>query len=342
MILACRHVAIGFAVSFALLFCAADAAAQASRVGATFEGIVRDASGAVIPNSKVTLHNPLTNQFRTVTTDEQGFFRAEQLAVGTYEVRVEQTGFALYRQAGVGASLGQTVHLDIVLAPPSASEQVTVNAQPSSLDPSQTSVVSSVDQERIEELPVRTRNYLDFVLLAPGVSSSPAASAASDSTPLTGSGFTCGGLRPRSNNVSIDGLDNNDEYTGSSRTELSPEIVQEFQVVNNGLSAESGGASGGSINVITRSGTNTVHGDAFLFAQDAALNARDPFETVPGKPSFRRLRAGFALGGPIVKGKTFYYTAVEQEHNRGQIGSDIDPAVASTINSFLATGAFPR
>src|SRR5437016_6324233 len=267
MILACRwfsvrYVAIGIAVSFGLLFCAADAAAQASRVGATVEGIVSDTSGAVIPNSKVTLHNPLTNQSRTVTTDEQGFFRAEQLPVGTYEVRVEQTGLAPYRQASVGASLGQTVHLDIVLAPASASEQVAVNAQSSSLDPSQSSVVSSVDQERIEELPVRSRNYLDFVLLAPGVSSSPIASGASGSTPLTGSGFTFGGLRSRSNNLSIDGLDNNDEYTGSSRTELSPEIV----VVNNGLSAESGGASGGSINVIYRSGTYTDQRDALLFA----------------------------------------------------------------------------
>jgi hypothetical protein len=189
MILACcsisaRHVAIWIVVAFALLYCTVDAGAQASRVGATFEGTVRDTSGAVIPNSKVTLHNPLTNQSRTVTTDEQGFFRADQLAVGTYEVRVEQTGFASYRQAGVVASLGQTIHLDIMLAPASASEQVTVNAQPSSLDPSQSSVVSSVDQERIEELPVRSRNYLDFVLLAPGVSSSPIASGASGSTPL--------------------------------------------------------------------------------------------------------------------------------------------------------------
>src|SRR5438132_8130957 len=346
MILACRsfsvrHVAIGIAVSFALLLWAADAAAQASRVGATLESTVRDTSGAVIPNSKVRLHSPLTNQSRTVTTDEQGFFRAEQLAVGTYEVRVEETGFAPYRQTGVGASLGQTVHLDIVLAPASASEQVTVNAQPSLLDPSQSAVVSSVDQERIEELPVRSRNYLDFVLLAPGVSSSPTASGASGSTPLAGSGFTFGGLRSRSNNLSIDGLDNNDEYTGSSRTELSPEIVQEFQVVNNGLSAQSGGASGGSINVITRSGTNTIHGDAFLFAQDSALNARNPFETESGKPSFRRFRAGLALGGPIVKDRTFYYAALEQEHNRGQIGSHIDPTVASTINAFLATGAVP-
>jgi outer membrane receptor for ferrienterochelin and colicin len=336
-----RHIAIGIAASLAVSLCAASAAAQASRVGATLEGTVRDSSGAVMPHSKVTVRNALTSQSRTVATDEHGFFRAAQLAVGTYEVRVEQTGFTPYRQAGVAASLGQTVHLDIVLALASASEQVTVSAQTSSLDLSQTSVLSSIDQERIEELPVRSRNYLDFVLLAPGVSSSPIASGAGGSAAIAGSGFTFGGLRSRSNNVSIDGLDNNDEYTGASRTELSPEIVQEFQVVNNGLSAESGGASGGSINVVTRSGTNTIHGDAFLFAQDGALNARDPFETEPGKPSFRRFRAGFALGGPVVKDKTFYYAAVEQEHNRGQTGSDIDPAVASTINAFLATGVFP-
>jgi hypothetical protein len=325
MILDCRffslrRVATDFAVSILLLLCAANAGAQESRVAATLVGIVSDTSGAVIPKAKVTLQNSLTNQSRSVTTDERGFFRARQLAVSTYEVRVEQMGFAPYRQTGVVLSLGQTVHLDIVLSPESASEKVTVSAQPSAIDTSQTSVVSSVDQERIEELPVKSRNYLDFVLLAPGVSRSPAASTASGSTPLTGSGFTFGGLRSRSNNVSIDGLDNNDEYTGSSRTELSPEIIREFQVVNNGLSAESGGASGGSINVITRSGTNTIHGDAFIFVEDSILNARDPFETEPGKPSFRRFRSGFALGGPVVKGRTFYYVAIEQEHNRGQIG----------------------
>src|SRR5713101_6063908 len=191
------------------------------------------------------------SRFSSLCRHESSVHSARQLEEATRlpDVAVvsdgEQTGFAPYRQAGVGVSLGQTVHLDIVLAPASASEQVTVNAQPSSLDPSQSSVVSSVDQERIEELPVRIRNYLDFVLLAPGVSSWPIASGASGSTPLTGSGFTFGGLRSRSNNLSIDGLDNNDEYTGSNRTELSPEIVQEFQVVSNGLSAESGGASGG-------------------------------------------------------------------------------------------------
>jgi len=318
-LLSLRRVAIEIFISSAIVFCTADAAAQVSRVAATLEGTVLDSSGAAILGSTVSVRNASTGQSRTATTDERGFFRAEQLAVGTYEVRVEQAGFAPYQGTGVVLSLGQTIHLDIVLSPASASEHVTVSAQPPAIDTSQTSVVSSVDQERIEELPVRSRNYLDFVLLAPGVSSSSQASAASGSPPLTGSGFTFGGLRPQSNNVSIDGLDNNDGYTGSSRTELSPEIVQEFQVVNNGLSAESGGASGGSINVITRSGTNIVHGDAFLFAQDSTFNARDPFETEAGKPSFRRFRAGFALGGPVIKDRTFFYAAVEQEHNRGQI-----------------------
>jgi len=321
-----------------VLVWAASAAAQSSRVGAAIQGTVTDSSGAAIPNSKITLRNTLTNQTRTVETTEQGFFRAEQLAVGTYEVGVEQAGFRPYQHAGVQVSLGQTVYLDIVLAPASASTSVTVNAHPSVMDTSQTSVVSSIDQERIEELPVRNRNYLDFVLLSPGVSTAPASSTGA---PLSSSGFTFGGLRTRSNNVSIDGLDNNDEYTGSSRTELSPEIVQEFQVVNNGLSAESGGASGGSINVITRPGTNVIHGDVFVFAQDGALNARDPFETELRKPWFRRFRAGAALGGPIVKNRTFYYAAAEQEHNRGQAGTDVDPLVASNINTFLAAGAFP-
>src|SRR6266403_1887579 len=339
-LLSARPVAIDVAMSFLFLVCVVSAGAQTSRIGATLQGTVTDSSGAVVPDVKVILRNTLTNQGRTVATDERGFFRAEALVVGTYEVRVEQAGFAPYRHAGVQVGLGPTIYFDIVLVPASASVEVTVSAQPSTIDTSQTSVVSSIDQERIEELPVRNRNYLDFVLLSPGVSSAPAASSVGGAAPLS-SGFTFGGLRTRSNNISIDGLDNNDEYTGSSRTELSPEIVQEFQVVNNGLSAESGGASGGSINVITRSGTNAIHGDAFLFAQDGAINARDPFETESGKPSFRRFRVGFALGGPVITNKTFYYVALEQEHNRAQTGSDIDPTVASTINAFLATGAFP-
>ena len=167
-----RRVAVGISMSFALFWAASDAA-QVSRVAATLEGTVKDSTGAALSGSQATVRNTFTSQSRTVTTDNQGFLRAEQLAVGTYEVRVEHAGFAPYQQTGVVLSLGHTVRLDIVLSPASASEQVTVSAHPSGIDTSQTSVVSSVDEERIEELPVRSRDYLDFVLLAPGVSSSP-------------------------------------------------------------------------------------------------------------------------------------------------------------------------
>src|SRR5258707_2685362 len=150
----CRHCdATKFVVTILFLFCAASADAQVSRVGGTLSGVVSDTTGAVIPNAKVVLHNPLSNQSRSVNTDEQGFFRAEQLAVGTYEVKVEQAGFAPYRHTGVQVSLGQTVSLDIVLVPASSSPSVIVSAQPSVMDTSQTSVVSSIDQERIQELP---------------------------------------------------------------------------------------------------------------------------------------------------------------------------------------------
>ena len=216
--------------------------AQGSKVGAGLDGMVRDSGGGAVAGAAVTVRNTATNQGRALVTEQDGSFHAAELSAGTYEVMVEHGGFAPYRHTGVELALGESVRLGIVLAPASSATQITVTAQPASVDVSQTSVVSTVDGERIEELPVHSRNYLDFVLLAPGVVNAPAATPGSGATQLAGSGFTFGGMRPRSNNISIDGLDNNDEYTGASRIELSPEIVQEFQVVNNGLSAESGGA----------------------------------------------------------------------------------------------------
>src|SRR5712691_2953507 len=331
-----------FLVLLLALVGVAMSAAQTSKTSGTLEGTLSDATGGRIPGVKVSLRQTETNQTRTVYTDDEGFFRATDLPVSTYEVRIEAEKFAPYLHTGVAIGVGNTAHLDVVLQAAGVTTQVTVSAQPPPIDPSQTSVTSSVDREKIEDLPVRSRNALDFVLLMPGVTVSSQRSGTGSHPALTDSGFTFGGLRPRSNSISVDGLDNNDEYTGSSRTELSPEDVYEYQVVNNGLSAEYGGTSGGSINVVTRTGANVLHGDAYIFVQNAALDARDPIETTPGKPDFNRYRIGSSMGGPIVKNRTFFHAAFEQEHNRGQNGSDIDPSVASAIDSFMATGAFPR
>jgi hypothetical protein len=140
-------------------------------------------------------------------------------------------------------------------------------------------------------------------------------------------------LRPSSNAVRIDGVGDDDEYTGSSRTQLSPEAINDFQIVNHGFSAESGGGAGGSIDVQTRSGLNQPHGDAFVFIQNGALNGTPPLEFTPYKPAENRVRAGLAIGGALQRDKTFYYIAAEQEIAHGQDTNDLRPTTLTQINS---------
>jgi hypothetical protein len=315
-----------------LLLIACVGRAQTSLTGGALTGVVGDSSGAVIPAARVRLRDVATHQAREAAAGPDGAYRFAELPAGTYEVAVDQPGFAPYRHAGVTVTLGATARLAIVLQSAGVTTQVTVSAQPPAIDPAQTSVATAVDTERIEELPVESRNYLNFALLAPGVAASSSQPGKQPLGALPDSGFTFGGLRGRSNNITIDGLDNNDEYLGSSRTELSLETVQEFQVVNSGLSAETGGASGGSINVVTRVGANTVHGDAFVFAENGSLNARNPFESESATPMLHKHRAGVALGGPIVRDRTFYYAAFEQERNRALEDSYLSPALVSAVN----------
>jgi hypothetical protein len=306
------------------------------------EGTVADAAGGRIPGARITVRALPSNQKRETFTNADGRFQIAELPVGDYEVLISQPGFAPYRHAGIMLAVGSATRLDVVLQPSGVTTQVTVKDQPPALDPTRSSLSSSIDTERIEELPVQSRNYLNFVLLAPGVANSAQQPAQRSLAPLPDSGFSFGGLRGRSNNIAIDGLDNNDEFTGSSRTELSLETVREFQVVNAGLSAESGGASGGSINVVTRTGANTLHGDAFAFLQNGALDARDPFAAEHPAPDLHRYRTGAALGGPVLPNRTFYYAAFEQEHARALDDAFIDPAAASAITRILAAGAFPH
>ena len=229
------------------------------------------------------------------------------------------------------------------------SAEVTVTDRPPAIDPTQTASTTSIDPERIEELPVNSRNYLEFTLLAPGVApsnrqASGGGGGATSGAPLADSGFTFGGLRPRSNTISIDGLDNTDETTGAARVALSPEIVREFQIVNNGLSAEFGGAAGGAINVVTKTGENEWHGDLFTFFQNERFNAREPYSDPPpaSRLRFRRYQPGGALGGPIKRDRLFFYLAAEQEHVTGEDESEVGRAARARVNSLLATGIAPR
>ncbi|HKQ77726.1 MAG TPA: TonB-dependent receptor [Blastocatellia bacterium] len=320
---------------------------QDTTATATLTGHVQDARGAAILGAQVNLRNLATNQTRRVGSEADGSYRVAALPVGEYEVRVEARGFATYVNPIVTLVLGQTAALEITLQTGEMSAEVTVTEKPPALDPSSTASSTSIDPERIAELPVNSRNYLEFTLLAPGVAPSGGQATVggigSTGSPLADSGFTFGGLRPRSNAISIDGLDNTDATTGAARVALSPEIVREFQIVNSGSSAEVGGAAGGAINVLTRTGSNDFHGGGLLFLQHEGLNAHGPLLTsADATPQFRRSQFGGSLGGPIKRDRLFFYAALEGEHFSGENESEIDPLTLSRVNAALNSGIAPR
>jgi hypothetical protein len=309
------------------------AKAQSSRTAGDLHGTVQDITGGSVSGAAIFLQNTNTKYQRIQNNEGDGSFRIRELPTGEYRLTVNAVGFQQY-DAKITISLGEVSQVTVRLAPASVAQQLTISAVPEGIDVTQTSVATTIDPERIEEAPVRSRNYLSFVLLAPGVSAANPASPSSGLS-LPESGFSFGGLRPRSNAVYIDGVDNNDEFTGDSRTELSLETVREFQVVNQGLMAEAGGAAGGSINVVMKTGANITHGDAFIFAENGSLDAR-PALKANGKPDLSRYRVGLALGGALKTNRSFYYTAFEQEHARGQAASEIAPDAISKLNPLLA------
>jgi hypothetical protein len=314
---------------------------------ATLTGFVHDKAGASIPGAQITLRNLATNQARSATSESDGSYRIVALPVGNYAVRVEAQGFTSYLNPSITLAIGQTATLNVSLQPGGVSGEVTVTDKPPAIDPSSTISTTTIDPERIAELPVSSRNYLEFTLLAPGVAPAGGRSpigVGSHGSPLADSGFTFGGLRSRSNSIAIDGLDNTDETTGAARVALSQEIVREFQIVSGGNSAEVGGAAGGAINVVTKTGSNNFHGGGFFYLQHERLNACDPLTSngVDRQPRFRRSQFGGSVGGPLKGDRLFFYAALEHEHFSGEDESGINPLTLARVNAALGSGLAPQ
>ena len=195
------------------------ATAQTSRVAGALAGNVVDQTDSAVRGAKVTLRNQGTNQIRTMFSNSEGFFYAGELPVGPYELRIESPGFAPYLNDAIVISIGRSIQQTIRLAPGKVQQQITVSEQPPAIDPSQATEATTIDPERIEESPVVSRNYLDFALLAPQLTRSNIQGPNGGNGALSDSGFTFAGLRSRSNSLYIDGVENNDEFTGAVRTE---------------------------------------------------------------------------------------------------------------------------
>ena len=310
------------------------ASAQSGVTFGSISGTVTDTSGDLVSGAHITVSSLDNAIQRNATTDSDGTFVILNLPSKSYQLAISATGFAVWQNASVAVAVGRNTGVIVSLAPARATQQVTVQSQTEALDISQTSPVANIDRDRIEELPIPSRNYLNFALLAPAIAAANPALARQTPGAETG-GFSAGGLRPTSNALYIDGTDDNDEYTGLSRTELSPEAISDFQIVNHGYAAQSGGSAGGSVDVETRAGGNLRHGDAFLFVQNGALNSTPALEAVPRKPDENRLRAGLSTGGRIERSRLFYYLAGEQELARGEDASDLSPALAATIDEAI-------
>lgn len=308
--------------ALALLVFALPAAAQLQR--GEIDGVVVDAAQHGVRGVTVVARDVRTNTARSVITGAAGEFRLAAMPPADYEVSVREASGATAEPVTV--RVGETVHVTLVMRTAGVSE--TIDVQSTSAPRANEPVVAAVvDKERIEELPVQTRRYLDFVRLTPEIA--PARGRA----PRTkGSGFSFAGQRPESNVMTIDGLGNNDEYSGATRSELSLESIQEFDVVTHGWSAESGGGGGASVNVVTKSGANTPHGDAFVFGRDGSLDAR----SFGGDETSDRFRAGGAIGGTLRKDVAFYYVAAERERARRHTATRIDDAALPLLNESLA------
>lgn len=302
---------------YLLIACAVarPAAAQTRATTGDVTGVVYDQSKAVLPGVTVTATNADTNQARSATTDGVGRFLIAALPPGSYSVKAELSGFAP-RAHTATLRLGTELALDFTLGVAATAQQVTVVGGTPVVDTQQTAVASVITQQQINSLPINGRDFISFSVITPGVTK--------DNTPQQGasatSGLTFAGQRARSNNITVDGLDNNDVVVGSVRATFSQEAVREFQVVANSYSAEFGKASGGVVNIVTKSGTNVPAGDAFFFVRDDALNSKEYFERFnPAGQAIDRAKAPFSqkqfggiFGGPIQKDRTFFFGSFER------------------------------
>jgi hypothetical protein len=274
--------------------------AQAAR--GTITGTVSDASGAVIPGVEVTATNVGTGIARTAVTTDTGLYRVTNLAPGQYTVKASLTGFKTAISEAVTLSVDQILHVDLRLEVGEVSEQVTVTEAAKAVEVEQGRVSSLVGAEQIQDLPLNGRNIYQLMQTAPGVTNV----AATVSEP--GQGASVNGGRVNFNGFWLDGVTSKGLSGGVNFTP-NVDSVQEFRIETLNFSAEYGNSSGSVTSVVSKSGTNDLHGTVYDFLRNDALDAREFFDAK--KPSFKQNQFGFSIGGPIRKNSTFFFGSYE-------------------------------
>ncbi len=300
-----RSLAMIFLMAIFAAFSAVQTAAQTAGAG-TITGTVTDINKAVIPGASVTVTNVDTGIAHAYPSNASGLYTAPFLRPGHYAVQVAANGFAAARRENIVLNVGQTLEVDMALQPASVTTQVTVNGETPILDTQKTEASQVIDQKIISNLPVNGRRWDDFVLMTPNV-------APDGDTGL----ISYRGVSGIYNSNEVDGLNNNQAFFSEARGRsigapyvYSQDSIQEFQSEAAAYSAEFGQAAGGQINAITRSGSNTLHGDLFYYLRYPSLNALDPLAKRSGiftQPVHQQQQFGGSVGGPFIHDKLFYF-----------------------------------
>lgn len=279
--------------------------AQGGATTGIIQGIVKDEQGAIIDGATVIIKNVATNTDREILTSEDGTFLLVQLPPSSYVLMVNKEGFTP-KSVNIELGLGINIVSDFTLTVGDNRTNVIEVRADAFVQRYKTESSSNISKEQIQSLPINRRNFLDFSLITPR--------AVKDRVPTQGvaatSGLSFNGQAARFNNITIDGLDNNETATGAVRTTFSQESVQEFQVVSDSFSAEFGRALGGVVNIVTKGGSNQYHGNIFLLNRNDEISARDVF--APFEPKFKQYQFGSTLSGPIKKDKVFFFGSFER------------------------------
>jgi hypothetical protein len=319
---------------------AAPVLAQSQATTGVIEGTVVDESGAPVPGASVTIRNTATNFERAVTSDAGGRFRGLLLPLGPYRVTAALPGFATLVRDGINLAVGQTINLDLRLKVSNVQEEVVVTGDAPLVETTRAEGSDRIDDAAIRGLPNNGRNFLDFTKLTPGVSIVQGPD---------GDELTINGQKGIANNISVDGADFNNPFFGEQRGGQRPpftfnlDAVKEVVVVAEGAPAEFGRSNGGFVNVVTKSGTNDLHGTVHGYFKNEGLSSapkRGDGSTAP-KTDFSQNQAGFTLGGPLVKDKAFFFTAFD--YQRGRSTKQTDPArIEQRVVDFFASLGSPN
>ena len=312
------------AFAFSSFLVAGNAFGQVQITTGSIQGTVMDEKGGAVVDASVEARNLDTNLLKSTTADSEGRFAFLSLPPGNYTITISKTGFATMVQTGAVLTVGQTMMLPVTMKVSSTEEKIEVSAAPEAVDTTSTSSSSTLNELAVSQTPILGRKFEDLLTLTPGVSIVQGPD---------GDEINFNGQRGIFNNISLDGGDYNNGFFGEqmggqrAAIDITLDAVKEFQVVASGANAEFGRTAGGVVNVITKSGTNDVHGSAFYYQRLEALTAA----TSDGKPldGFKRNQFGGSIGGPIVKDKLFFFAAAEgirEDLNRSNLSAPLGPA----------------